>query len=222
MGPTAQLAIDPRAETTAELVAPFDAPVEFLSVELRLSTAEAHRAVEVDLGLPDSVADLEDYRRCLAAFYRLYRPLEAALAAFDDWTSIGVEIAARAHTPRLAVDLSALGLDPQALPDARSAALPVLSNFATALGALYVLEGSTLGGRVILRLLQERLGERIRDASAFFGGHGARTAESWKEFKQSLDRYGAAHPDRIRTVVDGANTSFRCIGSWMRHDQHCR
>jgi heme oxygenase len=49
-------------------------------------------------------------------------------------------------------------------------------------GALYVLEGSTLGGQVIARQLAESIGVSPGQGASFFYGHGEQTQAHWKDF----------------------------------------
>jgi len=130
-----------------------------LSLLLREQTAELHRYAEQKLGFPDAITNVTEYGSCLERFYRLYRPLEIDLARFGQWPTIGIERAERQHAGRLARDLEALGKSPLQLADAPIESLPVLSGFSHALGALYVLEGSTLGSQFILRHLTSFLGD---------------------------------------------------------------
>jgi heme oxygenase len=190
-----------------------------LSQQLKSETADSHRAVEARLGLPYSIAGLAQYRDCLTAFYRLYRPLEQVLAGFREWPALGIDIGERAQTPRLHSDLQELGVDPSQLCDAPAASLPHLPGFAHALGALYVLEGSTLGGQIILRHLRQVLGDRIAGADAFFSGHAQQTGTMWNSFRASLDAYGTQSPETTPDAIAGAESTFAAVGDWMTHDR---
>jgi heme oxygenase len=191
-----------------------------LSLRLKAETSEAHRRVESRLGLPESISNIAGYRDCLTAFYRLYHPLEKALAQFQGWSGLGIELAARTHAPRLRADLTALGVDVVQLSDAPASVLPRLSSFAHAVGALYVLEGSTLGSQIILRHLRGVLGEEIAGADSFFAGHGQQTGTLWNSFRTSLDAYGWEYPESIPNVIEGAVSTFTAVGDWMSFDSN--
>ncbi|WP_161557396.1 biliverdin-producing heme oxygenase [Acidisarcina polymorpha] len=191
-----------------------------LSLRLRNETSSLHEQVERDLRLPDSIHTLDEYRECLIRFYRLYRPLEAALLGCDGWSDAGLSIQERLRTVRLASDLCALGVVPIMMRDAPVRALPVMPSFAHSLGALYVLEGATLGARFILRRLEQVLGAQLTGATAFFACRIPNAEDSWKYFKKCLDDYGIAHPGEAQQVIEGAIATFRSIGEWMKNDQH--
>jgi heme oxygenase len=108
---------------------------------------------------------------------------------------------ARRRSPLLARDIEALG---------KSAALdggPGL-DIATrpeAFGALYVLEGSSLGGRLILRELVRRGAPMI--GLGFLDPYGARTAEAWRAFLEILERETALRK-AAEQAVSGALKAF--------------
>ena len=93
---------------------------------------------------------------------------------------------------------------------------PDLPTFAHALGALYVLEGSTLGSRFILRDLETRIGAQIAGATRFLGGRGEAVRPMWQSFKAALDNFGREKPDLRADVVTGAERVFRAILVWFR------
>ena len=187
-----------------------------LSFQLREGTAVLHREVETKLGLPDAITSLADYKRCLERFYQLYRPIERGFTQFTDWSGNGLDLSVRVHSFRLADDLKALGVAPLGLEDAPGSSQPILPDFAHALGAMYVIEGSTLGSQFILPQLIKVLGQQIVGADSFFRGRGAQTGAVWGAFRNSLDHYGAAHPDKTADVIDGAHSTFEAIGNWMQ------
>jgi heme oxygenase len=186
-----------------------------LSAALRARTAPLHLRVEQLLGLPDAIADHWDYGRWLARLFGLYEPLERSFHAFDEWDRLGLPLDRRNPCARLSGDLLALGIDPHHVPRASLAMLPRLPTFPHALGALYVLEGSTLGGRMILRDLEARLGPQIVGAMCFLRGHGAETGPMWQSFRTALDRFGQASPRLREDVVAGAERTFDAILAWF-------
>jgi heme oxygenase len=187
-----------------------------LSQRLRSGTELAHKDVERRLGLPGSIADLTDYRRCLLRFYELYRPLETQFERFGDWTDLGLDVPNGALSTRLAADLRALGVSVPEVGDGAAASLPALRTFAQALGACYVIEGSALGSQFMMPQLQKTLGEGMSGADSFFRGRGAETGAFWKGFRAGLDWYGETHPEQTVCVVESAIATFEAIGLWMQ------
>ncbi len=70
--------------------------------------------------------------------------------------------------------------------------LPALMEPVEALGALYVLEGSSLGRQVMLSKLAERLDIRPDWAGHFFSGYGKQTGAMWQAFVAALNEAGQA------------------------------
>jgi len=187
-----------------------------LSLVLRSDTEPAHKDVERRLGLPGSIQCLADYRDCLLSFYQLYRPLETEFQQFSGWSIIGLDPPNCSLSTRLAADLGALGVAVAEVRDAPPTSLPPLRDFAGALGACYVIEGSALGSQFMLPQLKKTLGNDMTGADAFFRGRGMETGAFWKSFRAALDLYGEAHPDQVSNVVSGAIDTFMAIGLWMQ------
>jgi heme oxygenase len=186
-----------------------------LSARLKASTAPLHEKIDRLLGLPDSIRTRDDYAAWLNRFLGLYEPLERSLATFPEWGAQSIARPLRSHGACLAADLAALGADPAGTARAADSLLPVTANFAQAVGALYVLEGATLGGRMILRGIDARLGHDIVGATSFFGGRGDAVGPMWHAFRASLDAFGAEQPIRGQDVVAGADSVFRAILAWF-------
>ena len=186
-----------------------------LSVQLRSQTSSLHAQVELLLGLPGAVRDRQDFCRLLRRFFGLYEPLERSFRRFDEWDSLGIALGSRKHAPALSCDLSALATDPCRVPRVPPGILPELPTFPHALGALYVLEGATLGGRVILAELEARIGPQIAGATRFLNGRGAATGPMWTSFRGALDCFGRARPELRDDVLNGAEDVFGAILAWF-------
>ncbi|HEV7323315.1 MAG TPA: biliverdin-producing heme oxygenase [Ensifer sp.] len=108
--------------------------------ELRSRTREGHQQVDAAVG---TLSTLEDYRHYVARLLPFRIAMEEALrnvAWPDGWNRQPCKIA-----DTLAQDATDLGLSPMRHPQADLD----LADPSALLGALYVLEGSTLGARVL-------------------------------------------------------------------------
>jgi len=186
-----------------------------LSAQLRERTAPLHAQIDGLLQLPGVIRNRADYQDWLGRFLGLYDPLEGLLATFSDWDSLGLSLSSRRHTSCLVEDLVALGIDPRDPPRADPALLPDLPTFAHALGALYVIEGATLGGRLILHDLEPRVGVPIAGATQFFGGRGEAVGPMWKSFRAALDDFSLKQPQLCADAVSGAERTFRAMVVWF-------
>jgi heme oxygenase len=180
-----------------------------------MRTGTLHAESEALLRLPSAILNRRDYGRWLGRFLGLYDPLERILAGFSEWAEIDMALIPQARTSCLFSDLLALGSDPDRVPRAPPPQLPELPTFAHAVGARYVLEGARLGGRVILRDLEARIGPEIGEATAFFGEGGAPTVPSWPKFQAALDSFGRGDRGICEDAVIGAERSFRSLLAWF-------
>lgn len=187
-----------------------------LALRLREDTRQAHRTVEGQVRLPESITSREDYVAFLRRFFSLLHPMERDLNAFPDWGNHGINVAEHCQATRLSADLRCLQPGAPLPPDAPVEARPRLPGFAHALGALYVLKGSMMGGEVILRHLLLNGIDGVAAANSFLGAGRAQAAGHWQAFRALLDRYGEAFPEDASKVVSGAEECFRSVGGWMR------
>lgn len=203
------------ASCPADGLSQSDVPAALLSAQLRTQTACLHEQTEILLGLPCAIRNVDDYRGWLCRFFGLYEPLEQSLARFNEWGDHGLTLPSPNHGTCLAADLAAMRVDPANVSRAPSSLLPRLPTFAHALGALYVLEGSTLGGQLILRDVEARIGSQITGATLFFGGRGTAVGPAWQTFKTALNAFGRERPCLGADVISGAEGVFRSIAEWF-------
>ncbi|MBK4998691.1 biliverdin-producing heme oxygenase [Pseudomonas sp. S31] len=178
-----------------------------LLLALRAGTRACHTALEERLPFFREGFDVAGYRRLLSAYYGFHAPLELTLAGYQ-----GVE---RAKAPALVRDLLALGLsaaDIDALPLCQ--ALPAVEDEARALGVMYVLEGSTLGGQVLKRAMAERLGLAPDRGLGFLDVYGAASGSYWRAFLERLADAACTQAAQAATVQAAIDT-FVCFERWL-------
>lgn len=186
------------------------APAQCVSIMARLreGTAAEHQALEGTLPLMSPELTVEGYVECLREFEAFVRAWEAAGAR-----ACPAEYAAmfrgRMRTPLLERDLAFFGA--KKMEDTPE--LPELATDAQFWGAMYVMEGSTLGGRFIAKHLEETFGFAEGRGYSYFSGHGADTGRMWKEFGEVLTREAAALPQD--EMVASANAMFRAFHRWF-------
>ena len=146
-----------------------------------------------------ALGNREVYTATLARLYVFYSRWELAIQRCEMLREVVPDLAERRRLNLLELDIRALGGSPPPRPFSASDVLSVPK----ALGALYVLEGSTLGGQVISRAVGRGLGAGTK-GRAFFTGHGPRTGALWSSFAAALDRYDGD----ADTVVAGADECF--------------
>jgi heme oxygenase len=171
---------------------------------LREATAERHEAIERLLGLKAPFG-LAHYGRVLQGFGSFLAGWEPRVARavhgqpFESWFQDGRRL------QLLQDDLRALGLRSRANADAF---VPALDGVPEALGSLYVLEGSALGGQFIAARAKKLLGLTPERGSAYFHGAGAATAARWREFQQLLATQLDGRPQACERAAAAAAATF--------------
>ena len=165
--------------------------------------------------------DVHSYARLLVALYPLYAFIEDRLEAFAEWPALDppLDVRRRRRSHLLAADLGVLGVKPDPGREA-DGELPRIGAFASAFGALYVIEGSRLGGRVLARHVSAAVGAPVEGALAFLRGGGSSddTGALWKELLLTLDGYAAQGDTRTRdAIISGAVDTFGCFDSRLAH-----
>jgi heme oxygenase len=160
------------------------------------------------LSLQHDDLTIESYRIVLAKLYGFWATWETQVGELYNDDAF---LAPRRRAYLLAADLTSLQIsDLDSLP--RCPRIP-LKDRCMALGSIYVMEGSSLGGRVILRNVERSLGDTGKDASKYFAGYGERTGIMWREF---LVRLEDTSPRDRELVSLGALATFESFAAWFR------
>ena len=187
---------------------------------LRAETRDEHLALEADLDLVSEALSLDAYRHVLRRFHGFHAAVEAAPAWADAARRAGLDPDASRRLPLLAADLRSLGdARPETLPCC--AAPPPLATTAEGAGCLYVLEGACLGGQVIGRHVERRLGLTPRHGAAYFHGHGAATGSRWQALRTGLAAW-SREAGADDAVVASAVATFRAMRRWCAADAPAR
>lgn len=181
-----------------------------LHARLRAATAPQHEGLERDLDWTARVATLVGYRALLARLHGFHAAYEPAIAqALADEAFF----ASRRRLSRLEADLRYLTLAEGTIAALPRPAPPVLPTPAAALGALYVLEGSTLGGQLIGRHIAALHG-LTGDGLAYYRAHGPATGAMWSAFRARLALFeGDAAAEE--SLVEAAIATFAAMRVWL-------
>ena len=180
---------------------------------LRTGTASEHEDVERTLALMDPALSRPRLSEVLTRMHGFWLAAEAGI---EEWARHCPADAAAVTWPRrrradlFAADLRALGAGAATtLPD-----LPDVDGTDAALGRMYVLEGSTLGGVFIdrhLAGLPQLAGVRLRS----FSPYGAETGAMWRAFRRTT-RDRVADGGNVDTMVAAARDTFAALAAWCR------
>lgn len=177
-----------------------------LRERLKLATTTVHERLHRHPGFAAVASGgvaLDDYRALLGRLYGFHAPFETSLGEPPQ------------RTRRLESDLAVLGLDEErirALP--LCGFIPPTGTSSRRLGALYVIEGSALGGLVLARGLDGLLGRGATEGRAFFMGEGRGARRAWSTFLHQLSMLDG-DPAAEAEAIDAARETFAAFESWL-------
>lgn len=158
---------------------------------------------------------MDKYKEYLVKFHGFIKPLEEKLLVVEQAPGSVLSDPLRNKTSWLEHDLRALGMDQSAIDNLpQCAALPDLSTRARALGCLYVLEGSTLGGQMITKKLSQYLPIDPEVNGRYFNSYGANTRDRWQAFRQELQAE-ADNADKEAQMIEAARETFILLDRWI-------
>jgi heme oxygenase len=183
--------------------------------DLRAATWPAHQSLERRVDIGSRFANPSSYRRHLELMWGFTAGFEAR---FDATLLNGTRLddyASRRKGSLLERDLRALGSTPSeiaALPICTE--LPECGDSSAAFGCLYVIEGSTLGGRSLLPLVRSRLGVDATNGAAFLTSYGEEIPNMWRRFGEALEAWCNTAARRTCAAAAAAAT-FARLGDWL-------
>jgi heme oxygenase len=193
--------------TNSEITSP---EVVFLG-QLRGRTAALHQQLE-ELPLSKS---LMSENISLSTYGWYLSCMKEVMKAFDNQIlpQIASQIPQASDRPKydaIEADLNHLAGNGVQIQAASPLQMPAMPNDAFAWGMAYVIEGSTLGGRVILKHITPKLGVTEELGARFFAGYGAGTGPMWKSFLEAMTSYALTH-HAGEQIIHGALAGFGMI-----------
>lgn len=174
--------------------------------KLQHETHDIHQALHRHPRLAPLQSDAitrAQYADIIASFYSFYTSQEPRYTKFAaDFT---VEFR---PLPLLRKDAQLLGLPLPSL-----SIQPSVTDEADFIGYLYVKQGSTLGGQVIAKHLEDVFGIERGKTLHFFNGAGRDTGRNWKAFEAYLD-LAETRLDHDR-IVSAAKAAFQALYDHM-------
>ncbi|MBM5573711.1 biliverdin-producing heme oxygenase [Deefgea sp. CFH1-16] len=172
--------------------------------QLKLKTRKQHSRLHQHpllKGITQSGYSLARYIQLLKAYYEIYSAIETVLLQRQSQFNLDFDYQARYKLPWLQADLKDLESPPtMSHPTLANETSGIITTPEQWLGAAYVLEGSTLGARVISACLQKTLRISPQFAGHFFNAYGLNTSKYWLEYQNFL----ASHPIVATTEITAA------------------
>lgn len=172
-----------------------------LSTEIKEATKEAHLNLEKKVVQKlKAIRTNADYADLLKHFYAYFNHLEKAISLYITH-DILPDYKQRRNSSYLKNDIEELGFNVDELP---LTTVPEIRTALQALGALYVMEGSIMGGSIIVKMLEKG---GITKGVSFFSGYGEATGRMWGAFIEVLNSQSKKQNDETVAIIT-ANKTF--------------
>jgi len=180
-----------------------------ISIDIKEATKGPH--LELERKVIKKMKDIRnngDYADLLSYFYAYFIRLEQEIAPFIT-DEILPDYKNRRKAGNLKNDIEQLGGTVDKLPETT---MPEIRDHLQALGALYVMEGSVMGGGIIVKMLSEKNG--IKEGFSFFSGYGDQTRDKWAAFTERMNQLVSGQEQKD-TVIAAANQTFSNFAEMM-------
>ena len=176
-----------------------------LSERIKEETRQAHQQLEKSVITElKQIRSEKDYADLLKKFHLYFSSLEKAISPFIS-TSVLADYTERRNSSYLRKDIQELGYEVDA---AAQVEVPGINNSLEAMGALYVMEGSIMGGSIIVQILAKY---GITRGVSFFSGYGPATAAMWSGFTNALNAQAGSEQEQD-VAIRIANETFSRFG----------
>jgi heme oxygenase len=179
---------------------------------LRAETATHHHGLESGLRIQHRLSGVDTRGPLIAGYFAFHRETEAALSPHLEELP-DLAFSSRVHCRR---SLSKAGHARRSTL-AVNAVFPTIGTRAEALGAFYVLEGSTLGGKTILKALKSQ--GVATDDLHFLDPYGEAAGAHWRSFLKVLERETAHSRSAMNACVSGAIKAFAFAATCLREER---
>ncbi|QDW24887.1 biliverdin-producing heme oxygenase [Pedobacter sp. KBS0701] len=178
---------------------------------LRTETAQNHKTLESLMfvnEIMNNSLSTDQYKKLLTINYIIHQKLENTLAnSLDAAIAEQLGMKERLKLNALTQDLNYWNISSLTLPGLNFELFVPEINTAEVLGALYVLEGATLGGNVIKRhILANPNFKNHEDGLNYYGVYGEELSTKWKIFVSVINQH-ISEADYER-CVNSANLTF--------------
>ncbi len=189
------------------------APPHSRAQNLKLATADVHNNIDKSIMVKDPFANTQNYIQFLTLQYYFLNDV-SALYDHSELNMVIENLAARRRLNMLEQDFQDLEY-----PVPASAFTSLISNetdLATALGWLYVVEGSKVGAAMLGKQAQARLLLTKKYGARYLSGPGAGRGSDWRHLVQLIDSI-ELNDTQERALINGARQAFTRFQLFQAH-----
>ncbi|MFT4253833.1 MAG: biliverdin-producing heme oxygenase [Caulobacter sp.] len=188
------------------------ADAQTLAKRLKAGTTATHERLDKSIMAGRPFEDRERYGRFLDVQLRFHRDIDG-LYQRPELAARLPELDERRRLAAIEADRADLGLPPPEDLPAPAFSAEVEPDLATALGWLYVAEGSNLGAAFLFKAAA-KLGLDATFGARHLAGHPDGRAAHWRQFTAALDAAGLDAAGEARAMA-GAETAFSQVQSYV-------
>lgn len=182
---------------------------------VKTATAELHQSVEQRLSAILFATTLSPYcyLDVLRVMQHCYSTMEHCLKQFPTSKKL---LIGRSKLGWLEEDIAYLtSLTSVRESDWESCCTPMADTRGQAMGMMYVMEGSTLGGHFINNKLRNLPWLSAGQGLQFFSNYGSSRTLKWKQFIRDFQTFYQHHPEQQSNILDGAQDAFNTLYTAM-------
>ncbi|MGO4771424.1 biliverdin-producing heme oxygenase [Flavobacterium sp. W22_SRS_FK3] len=186
--------------------------VSFLN-SLRSKTSESHQNLEklpISRSIIDPEITIKEYALYLSLMHDIVQNFENDIHPI--LSDVISDLNERKKAQHILNDLEVTGIQKKKIisPFINSSEMSVQF----AMGIMYVVEGSTLGGRFILKNIKDSLGYDEVNGASYFSGYGNKTGSYWKKFLKELTDF-QEKTNSEDEIINGAAYGFKIINDHL-------
>jgi heme oxygenase len=187
-----------------------------LRSKLKFLTKSFHDSLEtvpLSVELASATITKERYINYLKVLYAIHYKFENLIQNMEEWSSYDINPHKRSRLQLIKEDLTALDASTENI--LLEIDLHVNWSFPVAVGVLYVLEGSTMGGQILSQRLSHLIGNDTLSATRYFQAYKDDTIILWSEYCDFLVQYGDDNPEKTSEVILSACSMFLIMQQLM-------
>lgn len=179
---------------------------------IKTYTKLEHASLEKHLiGIIKGIRTTAQYIDLLRMFYGFYQALEVEMEQYLTIDRVP-DVKQRRKAGAILQDIKDLGGNNQ--QQTMQVEKPIINNYARALGAAYVLEGSTLGGLIIAKMIKTQLPDiPAGKGFSFFTCYGEDAPDMWKKFRTYL--LALTGKEEQDNAAEAARKTFLTFKVWI-------
>lgn len=176
--------------------------------KIKQNTKYLHDKLEL-MEIPKKIYNLsiskDEYLNYLVAFSRIHHLIEKEFLNFNnDWNKYDFSISKYLRSDLLQKDLLIMSDNQKIDIDIYNYLVnQKIDSFAKAIGYLYVLTGSTIGGKILSKKIEENfVGSKYMEANHYFSAFKEETDVLWSVYLEFLNRYMHNNEDNPQIEKD--------------------